>query len=176
MAKICNVCGSEMQDTDKFCNYCGTPNTPETPAAPAAPAADNGYAYAQQPVATATNNGYAAPVNNGYAQQPAAPTGYGYAQQPAGYPPVAPPPAQPEIPKAGLGVGAFFGFGILFSIPFVGFILIMIMSFALKNKTLKNFARSYLIWYIIAIVIVVIALIFSLIVGVSLFEEIEYLL
>jgi hypothetical protein len=50
------------------------------------------------------------------------------------------------------------------------------MSFAPKNKTLKNFARSYLIWYIIAIVLVVIALIFSLIVGVSLFEEIEYLL
>ncbi len=172
MAKICNVCGCEMQDTDKFCNYCGTPSQPE---APAAPTVDNSYAYAQQPVAPATTNGYAAPVNNGYAQQPAAPAGYGYTQPPTSYPPVTPPPAQPEIPKAGLSVGAFFGFGILFSIPFVGFILIMVMSFAPKNKTLKNFARSYLIWYIIAIVLVVIAIIFSLILGVSLFEELEYM-
>lgn len=167
MAKICNVCGSEMQDTDKFCNYCGTPDTSATPTV------DNSYTYAQ-PVVPATNNGYAAPVNNGYNQQPAAPAGYGYAQQPAGYPPVTPPPAQPEVPKAGLSVGAFFGFGILFSIPVVGFILIMVMSFAPKNKTLKNFARSYLIWYIIAIAIALIVLIFSLVLGISIVDEFSY--
>ncbi len=154
MAKICTVCGCEMQDTDKFCNYCGTPNQPE---APAAPAAD--YGYPQQPVA---------PTNYGYAQQPAAPVNYGY-NTPNTYPPVA-QPVQKEVPPAGMSVGGFFGFGILFSIPLVGFILIMIMSFAPKNKTLKNYARSYLVWYIIAIVLAVIALIFSLVLGVSLFE------
>ena len=49
--------------------------------------------------------------------------------------------------------GAFFGLNLLFSLPAIGWIICIIMSFAPKNKNIKNFARSKLIWIIIAIIL-----------------------
>ncbi len=44
-----------------------------------------------------------------------------------------------------LGMWAYFGYEILFSIPIVGFIFLLVFSFgATKNINLRNFARSYL--------------------------------
>ncbi len=80
----------------------------------------------------------------------------------------APANNQPQNPPAEVSVSSFFGLTLLFSIPLVGFIATIITAFAPKNKTLKNFARSYLIWYAIAIVF---ALLFSVIIS-ALIEEV----
>lgn len=58
-------------------------------------------------------------------------------------PPV--PKAKPEIPGEykPLSPWAYFGWQLLFAIPFVGFVLLIVMSFAPRNKNLKNFTRSY---------------------------------
>ena len=50
---------------------------------------------------------------------------------------------------------AYFGYGILFAIPVVGFILLIVFSVIDGNVNRKNFARSYFV----ALLILVIALI-----------------
>ena len=54
----------------------------------------------------------------------------------------APAPVVPEENRP-LGPWAYFGYGLLFSLPFVGFILLIVFSFAGRNVNRKNFARSY---------------------------------
>lgn len=41
-----------------------------------------------------------------------------------------------------ISMWGYFGYSILFSIPFVGFIFILIFSFGSKNVNKRNFARS----------------------------------
>ncbi len=41
----------------------------------------------------------------------------------------------------------------LYSLPIIGFLVCLIMSFAPKNKNLKNFARAILIWVLIGLII-----------------------
>ena len=53
--------------------------------------------------------------------------------------------------------GAFFGLNLLFSLPAIGWIICLIMAFAPKNKNIKNFARSKLIWIAIGIILGIIA-------------------
>ena len=152
MAHNCPVCGFEVQDTDKHCSSCGTPNE----AAVQAEAPAENYAYPPQQV------------------------NYGYTPQQVDYNYNTADNTQ-QVPPAGLGVGSFFGLNILFNIPFIGFIFSIVMSFAPQNKTLKNFARSYLLWYIIAAVVIggIFAFVF-LVLGAStgileeIFEEIFY--
>ncbi|MGI6264565.1 MAG: hypothetical protein ACOYJY_03760 [Acutalibacteraceae bacterium] len=119
----------------------------------------------QQPVPVARPvtppQNYAQPVNPGW-QQPAP----GYPARPEDS---LPPQYKP------LGAWAYFGYTILFSIPIVGFILLLVFSFSDANINRRNFARSY--WcalLIVAIVTAVIALI-ALITGASLFNELRYL-
>lgn len=52
-----------------------------------------------------------------------------------------------------MSVGAYIGFTILSAIPGLGWIFVIIFSFAGKNVNRKNFMRSFLVWYIIAIVL-----------------------
>ena len=50
-----------------------------------------------------------------------------------------------------------FGYQILFSIPIIGFILLLVFSFGgTQNKNLKNYARSYFCFMILAIILVAI--------------------
>lgn len=76
---------------------------------------------------------------------------------------VPPMPAKQEIPGEykPLSAWAYVGWRLLFMLPFAGFVLLIVMSFAPRNKNLKSFARSYwcmaLIGVVIAIVIVIIA-------------------
>lgn len=60
-----------------------------------------------------------------------------------------------------IGMWGYFGYEILFSIPIVGFILLIVFSFGgTVNKNLKNFARSYFCFLIlVAIFAAVIAVI-----------------
>ena len=53
-----------------------------------------------------------------------------------------------------ISMWGYFGYSILFSIPFVGIILICIFSFGgSRNINLRNYARSYFCWLLIAVII-----------------------
>lgn len=94
--------------------------------------------------------------------------------------PVPQRPVRQEIPGEyqPLSPWAYFGWQLLFALPLAGFVLLIVMSFAPRNRNLKNFARSYwcalLIGIGIAIVVVVIALIIAAAAGVGLSELMKY--
>ena len=56
-----------------------------------------------------------------------------------------------------ISMWGYFGYQILFSIPIIGFILLLVFSFGgTQNKNLKNYARSYFCFMILAIILVAI--------------------
>lgn len=58
-----------------------------------------------------------------------------------------------------ISMWGYFGYELLFSIPCVGFILLLVFAFGgTKNVNLKNFARSYFCYFIIAAAITVIVI------------------
>lgn len=63
----------------------------------------------------------------------------------------------------------YFGLQLLFTIPIVGFILLIVFSFgASRNRNLKSFARSYWCWLLICAIIAAITVIVILAIGASL--------
>ena len=70
----------------------------------------------------------------------------------------APVAAKPEVKL--LGPWGYFGLQILFSIPVIGFILLIVFSFDNSHLNRRNFARSYwcglIIWVILMVVLFVI--------------------
>ena len=64
----------------------------------------------------------------------------------------------PQIPEEykPISMWGYFGYELLFAIPFIGFILLIVMSFAPANKNVKNFARSYFCLLIIIVVLFII--------------------
>ncbi len=57
-----------------------------------------------------------------------------------------------------LSAWAYFGYTLLFSIPVVGFILLIVFSFNRGNINRRSFARSYFCSYIIVAVIILIVM------------------
>lgn len=56
-----------------------------------------------------------------------------------------------------ISMWGYFGYELLFSIPCVGFILLIVFSVGgTKNINLRNFARSYFCYFIIVAVLVAI--------------------
>lgn len=56
-----------------------------------------------------------------------------------------------------ISMWGYFGYEILFSIPIVGFILLLVFSFGgTKNVNLRNFARSYFCFLIVVVILVII--------------------
>ena len=55
-----------------------------------------------------------------------------------------------------LSAWAYFGYQLLFAIPFVGFILLIVFSFNNDNINRRNFARSYFCVYLLLAIIFVI--------------------
>lgn len=54
-----------------------------------------------------------------------------------------------------ISMWGYFGYELLFSIPCIGFILLLVFSFGgTKNVNLRNFARSYFCFMIILLVLV----------------------
>lgn len=51
---------------------------------------------------------------------------------------------------------AYFGYGILFNIPVIGFILLIIFSLGNSNINRRNYARSYWCIYILVIIFIII--------------------
>lgn len=63
---------------------------------------------------------------------------------------------QAQIPEEykPISMWGYFGYQILFSIPCIGFILLLVFALTAKNKNLKNFAASYFCVFIICVVLV----------------------
>lgn len=65
-----------------------------------------------------------------------------------------------------ISMWGYFGYELLFSIPCVGFIILLVFAFGgTKNVNLKNFARSYFCYFIIAAAISLITLLIMLALG-----------
>ena len=58
-------------------------------------------------------------------------------------------------PYAVMGTGSYIGLMILFRIPVIGFIACLIVSFAARNRNMRNFARAELVLAIIIMLILV---------------------
>lgn len=78
--------------------------------------------------------------------------------------PIFKPEPEPVVPAENrpLSPWAYFGYSLLFSIPVIGFILLIIFSFAGKNVNRKNYARSYWCWLILVLAFALIAVIIVL--------------
>ena len=66
-----------------------------------------------------------------------------------------------------LGAWAYFGYSLLYSIPFIGLIFLIVFSFDDSNRNRRNHARSYWCGLLIAIILIVIIVIIGLAVGLS---------
>lgn len=77
---------------------------------------------------------------------------------------VPPMPKKQEVPGEykPLGAWGYVGWQLLFALPFAGFVLLIVMSFAPRNKNLKSFARSY---WCMALLVFAIALVAVLIIA-----------
>jgi len=64
-----------------------------------------------------------------------------------------------------ISMWGYFGYEILFSIPVIGLICLIIMSFAAGNKNVKNFARSYFCLFIITLVVTIVLVAIALATG-----------
>lgn len=76
----------------------------------------------------------------------------------------------PMIPPeyAPISMWGYFGYEVLFSIPFIGFIVLVCLAIGAKNVNLKNFARSYFCLFIIGLIILAVIAALLLISGVGL--------
>ena len=152
---FCSNCGKELPANARFCNACGRPiEVPiQPPAEEPEPVAVEAPAQVEAPQPVRVE----AP-----APEPRRAT-ENREEKPADEPLFAPAP-EPVVPEENrpLGPWAYFGYGILFSIPVIGFILLIIFSFAGKNVNRKNFARSYWCWFILALAIVLILVVILL--------------
>ena len=131
MARICTNCGSEIPEGASFCTECGTSLTEESATAPAPEAAP------------------AAPVSEAPAPPPAEPA----------WPPKEKDKKKEDKGKKQTGVVStayYFLMMLLYSIPAVGWLLCLVIGFAARNESKKNFAKAMLIWIVIGIALTVI--------------------
>ncbi len=133
---ICPYCGKTVNDGTVFCMHCGArlvrqqPNTSGSPVrtAPSREMPPNGMPRYQptQPVQ---------PVQPIVIQQREITED----QLPARFRP--------------LGAWAYFGYGLLFAIPIVGFIFLIIFSCSSANINRRNYARSY--WCVLVLAAII---------------------
>lgn len=76
-----------------------------------------------------------------------------------------------------ISMWGYFGYELLFSIPCVGFILLLVFAFGgTKNVNLRNFARSYFCYFIIVAAIITIVVVISIAFGglAAIMERLRY--
>ncbi len=67
-----------------------------------------------------------------------------------------------------ISMWGYFGYEILFSIPCIGFILLLVFAFGgTSNINLRNFARSYFCFFIIGLILIGILVFLLLVSGVT---------
>lgn len=140
MSKFCSNCSKEIADSIAFCTECGTPVpkeevTIQQPAKEPVMAAATAQPAAQVPAQQ--QQSYQSPVY----------------QQPT-YAPTTPQDASPTGGKYGVvRTGTYFGLMLLFAIPVIGWLICIVMAFAVKNENIKHFAKAMMIWIIVGIVL-----------------------
>ena len=67
-----------------------------------------------------------------------------------------------------LSAWAYFGYNLLFSIPLIGFILLIVFSFDSSNINRRNYARSFFCGLLISIIFIVFLLILCIVFGAAL--------
>ena len=80
-----------------------------------------------------------------------------------------------------LGAWGYFGYNILFSLPIIGFIILLICAFSNSNINRRSYARSFFCWFIIEVILIAVVVILcwsyieQIIVAISsLLEQIVY--
>ena len=82
------------------------------------------------------------------------------------------PPVPPEYKP--ISMWGYLGYEILFSIPLIGFILLLVFALGgSKNINVRNFARSYFCVLIIVLILTVIIFVVALIYGIDLESLVE---
>ena len=184
--RTCKKCGAELKEGVAFCTECGASSKDEPADAPTAEVKTEAPPppvqqarpqpqYTQQPPQGQPVYQNQQPYNQqAYAQlqyqQPA------YHQPQSTYqhqpqPTYAAPPPTPKDESGGVvSTGTFFGTMLLFALPFIGFIACIIMCYAPKRKSLKNYAKANLIWAIIGLVFSILLVVAVIALGGSLMD------
>ena len=134
---FCPKCGTEVSDDKAFCPECGNPLKSQAQQTSGAQQA----AGAQQ----ASGGQQTAGAQNGARPHPQVQFQSDTVVLPDEYKPIS--------------MWGYFGYEILFSIPIVGFIVLIVLSINGKNQNVKNFARSYFCFTIIVLILLVILLV-----------------
>ena len=156
---FCPSCGNQNEDGASICMYCGTSLTKgnENSSFTDAKAGDQSnqnynQSYNQAPPNNQNyNQSYnQVPPNNGMAVNNPMPNAGNFSVNGDNIPPEYKP----------ISMWGYFGYSLLFNIPLIGFILLIVFSVGgTKNYNLRNYARSFFCWIIIAVVIFIIAII-----------------
>ncbi len=143
---FCPKCGTEVSDDKAFCPECGNPLKSQTQQASGArQTAGAQQASEGQQTAGAQQSWQATGAQNGARPHPQVQFQSDTVVLPDEYKPIS--------------MWGYFGYEILFSIPIVGFIVLIVLSINGKNQNVKNFARSYFCFTIIVLILLVILLV-----------------
>lgn len=150
---FCPKCGTEVSDDKAFCPECGNPLKSQ------AQQASGGQQTAGAQQASEGQQTAGAQQNFGAQQQSGQATGAQSGARP--HPQVQFQSDTVVLPDEykPISMWGYFGYEILFSIPIVGFIVLIVLSINGKNQNVKNFARSYFCFTIIVLILLVILLV-----------------
>lgn len=153
---FCSNCGKQQAEGALFCTDCGHKLETVQPAVeevaePVVEEAVPAEPVVQEPVAAPVQ---AAPA---YTQVPPYNPQQSYYQI----------PQEPQIPAdhKPLSAWAYFGYQILFSLPVIGFILLIVFSFDNGNINLRNYARSHWCAVLIGVILFVLLLVLVIATG-----------
>ncbi len=159
MARFCTNCGQELAEGVAFCTSCGT-KAPENEVKQSVEAPKQMVSCQKCGAALPDGVAFCTECGTARSGEPSAPPVAPVKQeaqiprQQAYVPPVHQPTPSAQDPQVKpVGTGTFFGLQFLFSIPVIGWLVCLIMTFAPKNKSLKNYARAMLIWLLIGLVL-----------------------
>lgn len=139
---FCPKCGTEVSDDKAFCPECGNPlKSQAQQASGAQQAAGAQQASEGQQTAEAQQSWQATGAQSGARPHPQVQFQSDTVVLPDEYKPIS--------------MWGYFGYEILFSIPIVGFIVLIVLSINGKNQNVKNFARSYFCFTIIVLILLV---------------------
>ena len=143
---FCPKCGTEVSDDKAFCPECGNPlKSQAQQASGARKTAGAQQASEGQQTAGAQQSWQATGAQNGARPHPQVQFQSDTVVLPDEYKPIS--------------MWGYFGYEILFSIPIVGFIVLIVLSINGKNQNVKNFARSYFCFTVIVLILLVILLV-----------------
>lgn len=145
---FCPKCGTEVSDDKAFCPECGNPLKSQAQQASGGQqtaGAQQASEGQQTAGAQQQQSWQATGAQNGARPHPQVQFQSDTVVLPDEYKPIS--------------MWGYFGYEILFSIPIVGFIVLIVLSINGKNQNVKNFARSYFCFTIIVLILLVILLV-----------------